>query len=363
MSSTKMRIGILTFHCAHNYGAVLQAFALKEHLKSYNKDVDVVNYIPSYFNGYDRNCSIKDCVSTSILRFVKNLIFYIIVKRRHNAFSSFIAKRICPSNKKYNSKDTISGYDTLIYGSDQIWNGLHTNGADNVYWGYMTPDGVKKITYAASSSCVFFVGDRARYVMNALKNFNSISVRENSIARLLQKYTTQTIHSVVDPVFLLTKEEWETKLELNFSSDKYVLVYQVRENPLTLKVAEDYARKNNLKVIILTKIVYQRFDFRLNQTATPESFVGLIRNASLVVTTSFHGTALSIIFRKNFYTISISEEIDERSNSLLQSIGLGDRLISKCPNQYDSPLYNDVVTSRLDKLILNSKEYLKNAIT
>lgn len=357
-----MKIGILTFHRAHNYGAVLQAYALKEYLKSMHLDVEVVDYIPTYFASFNKRIGLKNILSTSPNRLIKNIIFYPQIKKRNNAFINFIAKKIHPSRLKYSEKDIIEGYDILVYGSDQIWNGAHTNGPDNIFWGYSTTLSTKKIVYAASSSVNFFKLGILQYVKNALSNFNYLSVREESVLSIIKGLTDKYVEHVVDPTLLLSKEDWESKFDLKDLEHDYILIYQVRENPLTLRIAKEYAKKHDLKIIILTKMVYQRFDTHLNQTASPEEFLQLIKNATLVLTTSFHGTIFSLIFRKNFYTIDINSEINERSLSILSAIGLQDRLISAAPIQYTSIDYNEFVISKLDKIIDTSKFYLKKSI-
>lgn len=250
----------------------------------------------------------------------------------------------------------------MIYGSDQIWNGKHTKGPDNIFWGYLSNPNTKRISYAASSSVNFFNTGNYCYVKNALQNFNSISVRECAIKKKLQNYTTKDIAVVVDPVLLLSKEEWEEKLNLSDIKQDYILVYQIRNNPLTIEIAKDYAKKKNLKIIILTKLVYQKLDSRLNQCASPIQFVNLIKNASLIVTTSFHGTIFSLVFRKNFYTVSIDSEVDERSMSVLSSIGLTTRLVHEKPINYENVEYDERLICKLNKLINDSKNYIKTAI-
>ncbi|OKZ21177.1 MAG: hypothetical protein BHV77_08775 [Bacteroides sp. 43_108] len=357
-----MKIGILTFHRAHNYGAVLQAYALKEFLKTIYSDVEVVDYKPSYFEIYNNGSNFKNLLSTSLVRFIKNLYFYPYIKKRNDAFNKFIKDDISPSSKCYTQKDTIKGYDVLVYGSDQIWNGNHTNGPDNIFWGYMTSVETKKIVYAASTSETFFNIEKAQYIKNALQNFDSISVRERSILTLLNKYTEKSIEYVVDPTFLLSKRNWIDKFNLKETKHDYILIYQVRETPLTLEIAKDYAKKNNLRIIILTKMVYQYFDSKYNQTASPKDFVSLIMNADLVLTTSFHGTIFSVIFRKNFYTINVNKEINERSFSLLSNIGLNNRLIYEKPYKYTDVDYNSDIISKIDKLITSSQNYIQKSL-
>ena len=142
----------------------------------------------------------------------------------------------------------------------------------------------------------------------------------------------------------------------------YILIYQVRETPLTLEIAKDYAKKNNLRIIILTKMVYQRFNLKYNQTASPVDFVNLIMNAALVLTTSFHGTIFSVIFRKNFYTININKEINERSFSFLSNIGLKNRLIYEKPYEYTDIDYNTEIISKIDEFIISSKNYIHKSL-
>ena len=236
-----MRIGILTFHCAHNYGAVLQCYALQETLKGMGHNVEIIDYRPEYLiKPYDV-INFKRISSPTILGQLKKCLLETVVLpkrlKRHKAFSRFINHKLNLSERVVEDKIPIK-YDVYVMGSDQIWNPKITKGFDAVYFGDFTyaKENRKYIAYAASMAVIELDEPSKCYLSNALSNFNAISVRERQLVPLLQPLLKNKIDVVLDPTLLVNPEIWENIARSSHIKGKYVLVYQIRRDANTLRI-------------------------------------------------------------------------------------------------------------------------------
>lgn len=363
-----MKIGILTFHCAHNYGAVLQCYALQETLKQMGHDVEVIDYRPEYLLAPYRRFDVHRFISRNPLKMAKKCVTEIVLanKRiiRYDSFNRFITKELRLSEKT-EGKSIPQKYDVYVMGSDQIWNPKITNGFDPVYFGDFgfPKDNKKYVAYAASMGATSLEDDAKAFYMKALKSFDSVSVREIQLAALLQPLTDKKVEIVLDPTLLVDRNLWSGITKTPRIKEKYVLVYQVRYDSNTLRIAYDIAKEIGAVVVEITAFFNPRLKKNRLQCASPEEFIGWIRNASCVVTTSFHGTAFSVIFNKPFYCIALGDNGDSRSASLLKNIGLEDRMINKNDSPGFSGINYDHPNAKLSLLKEKSKEYLLKAIS
>lgn len=361
-----MKIGILTFHCAHNYGAVLQCYALQEYLSNAGHEVKVINYRPEYLLCPYRIINRSGFNSINPLRIVKSFIRELLIApiryARHDNFNKFIINRL-KLTPSVTHNEIPSDFDVYIVGSDQIWNPNITQGFDNVYFcDFPFKKGHRiYLSYAASMESKRLSENDSSFLKKALLNFNTISVREDELKELLQPLTTKLITRVLDPTLLLTRDVWENITPANPIKEKYVLTYQVREQTETEAIAQHIAGQLGAKVINLVAWVniYKKNKY---QTASPELFLALIKNAECVVTTSFHGTAFSIIYNKPFYTIKLNDGKDSRVDSILNALKLYNRFIDK----NELPIFSSIdylnVNKELDTLRKDSQLYLKSSI-
>ena len=326
-----MRIGILTFHCAHNYGAVLQCYAMQEFLRSKGHDVEVINYRPNYLIEPYKIFSKKRFLSKNPIRILKGLIkefiLFPIRLKRFYGFENFINTKLILS--KAVTKESIpSNYDVYIVGSDQVWNPKITRGFDEIYFCRFPFKKEKRlyISYAASMESNTLDNKTAEYIKSNLQCFDRISVRETNLVDLLQPLVNKFIIQVLDPTLMVPPQIWDRFLPTNENKEKYVLVYQVRGHKNTLQIAKHIAKQIGAKVKVLVSSPQINTKNTL-QTATPIDFVNTIRFAACVVTTSFHGTAFSIIFNRPFYMVKLNDGADSRSISLLESLNIEDRII------------------------------------
>ena len=303
-----MKIGVLTFHCAHNYGAVLQCYATQEFLKSQGHDVEIINYRPEYLLDPYRLFDINRILRGTPILFFKAIIIELLMfgnrYKRFRGFENFINKRL--NIGKVVGKDTLpSDCDAYVIGSDQVWNPKITRGFDSVYFaGFPFVKGEKKyVSYAASMETKNLDDAQIEFFKKNLCNFDSLSVREDALQQLLLPLTSKSISHVLDPVLMASSRIWDRFSSDKTDVDKYVVVYQVRSHPDTLRIAHHIATQIGAKVKILVAWPVFRSVKGTDQTATPEAFVDTIRNAACVVTTSFHGTAFSVVFKRPFYTV------------------------------------------------------------
>ena len=145
--------------------------------------------------------------------------------------------------------------------------------------------------------------------------------------------------------------------------NKYVLVYEIVEHPEVLKVAKEYAKSHGYKVVMLSAYLMQtNMDIR-DQEASPSDFVNYIRHAEYVFTTSFHGTALSIIMQKNFYSFRQHTNSDIRIESILNTIGLQDRFVEMNTSVDENQIDYSTAYQKLAKNVESSREFIDKALS
>jgi len=334
------KIGIITFHNAVNYGAVLQAYALKYVIKTLfpKDDVNVINY-KNYFIEKTYKVIQK---KKSLISFLFQFIYVIDKLIVNQKFKNFSNEYLVDSEEK-----KIKDFDIIIYGSDQIWNPLLTDN-DLIFLG----EGFSgiKIAYAASDDGKLnLFGDSVELI----KKFSSLSCREEYLSKNLREILDfKTIQTVCDPVFLLKNEEWQNFLVEPKLKSEYVLLYQVVRNEEFEKKAIDFAKETKRELI---NIVYCRSiksfmkrGIRTISRVSPKEFVGYFYGAAFVFTSSFHGTAFSIIFRKPF----ITTKTNERINNLCSILDLANR------NEFYSSDFENSLSAYREK----SLDYIKSAI-
>lgn len=360
-----MKIGILTFHCAHNYGAVLQCYATQEFLRSKGYDVEIINYRPEYllkpYKLFDLERISGDTLILSLKLTIVQLLMFHDRFKRFRGFEKFINKYLKVG--QIVTQTTIpSNYDAYIVGSDQVWNPKITHGFDPIYFANFPFERGDKIyiSYAASMETKSLDENQNEFYKKSLNNFDALSVRENALLKLLQPLTRKNITHVLDPVLMVQPHIWDSFSSDKHKTEKYVVVYQVRHNPNTLRIAHHIANQIGAKVKILVAWLQFNPINGTDQTATPEEFVDAIRNAACVVTTSFHGTAFSVVFNRPFYTVKLNDGADTRSMSLLEAVELTDRLINVDEEPTFTSIDYSIANQKLDKLRKESQDYLLN---
>lgn len=349
-----MKIRTITCHDVYNLGASLQAYALQHYLESKGHDVQIIDYKPEYLSRHHKLGIVSNPIYDKPL--IKQL--YLLAKlpgrlwglRIKKVFDDFTAKYL-KLTKRYNSYEELKAVapdaDCYIAGSDQIWNTLFPNGRDAAFYMDFGAKDVKRISYAASFATPTVAADCREFVVEKLKGIDAISIRERISLPLLASLGRQDGVAVCDPVFLLTKEEWNEILQgepgLSSVPEKYVLVYLTESGSQIEQIAQEIKKKTGWKICSVGSIKAGCAD-KTFTTAGPLDFVRLIKDAQFVISNSFHATAFSLIMGTKFCVVNRADAINERMKSILEDYGLSDRLVAE---------YNDVL---LQSMNLNDLE-------
>lgn len=370
----KMKIGILTYHRAENYGALLQAYALRTYLQQQGYEASFVDYWPKYHESYFRVFSLAKLKKGSLKAKVKylneNLAWGMVKKRRKRHLQSFMEEQLgLPEQAKYSSSQAICNeFDVVVYGSDQIWRKQNLPGHKGFDFWYFGSDNVvaKKISYAGSMGTINTTPDEDEQLKPYFAKFDALAVRESPLKDYLAKLGFDST-VVLDPVFLLDKEDWRKLYSTTKPKQKgkYILYYNLLSNAESTKFANGLSQKTNLPIIeISKKFGLKEMGGRYNHTATVQDFLLLIDNAEYVVSNSFHGVALSVIFGKQFFAVGMGERAN-RVQSLLASLSIEDRYVESDANMIkliSCSIDYSAVRLKIDDIRSDSMDYLNDAL-
>lgn len=365
-----MKIGILTFHRAENFGAALQVFALSMYLKNKGFDVSVIDYkCPKIEHQYD--------IFNPHILFTRKNFIYTFDKYYHRLINSKKALKKKSIYREFRDKylklypckkeivDDL-GFDAYIVGSDQIWRLSLTGGVDKHYFlDFPMKDGAIKIAYAASSEVTCFSELRAekKKLSCLLDKFDRLSVREVQLYEELKTYTKKDIKVCLDPTFLLPPSDYISLIkESKFKN--YVLVYHLFETNEGSKLAHKIANEKNLQVVEIHSSVSHRKSDKQSihiDVFGPQEMLGYIYNADTIITTSFHGLALSIIFNKQFW--AINEGQVDRLRNLLGIVNLGNRLLdTSCDYNPNNRIDYSLVNQTINQARQSSMSFLQESL-
>ena len=365
-----MKIKTITCHKVNNQGANLQAVALMHYLEDLGNDVEIIDYFPEYFKHFrPLYCGTPKYAANPVTRFayicakfpgrLKSYLEYKKSDRKKN-FEAF-------RDKYYRLTDTYESFEELkanppkadlyIAGSDQIWNTMMNNGKDPAYYLQFAPKNTTTATYAASFSVSEIPDELKEQTKKYIKSIDFVSVREKSALKILDDLGILNGQAVLDPVFLLEKKQW-SKIESNIKlDDEYVLVYDFEGSDEVKNFAVKYAQKHNLRIYSLYKNEYCDKSF---ENFGPDVFLSLIKNAEFIVSNSFHATAFSLIYEKEFAVIKRQEGINSRMVDLLESVGIDDRIVDSY-QEFNAIDFN-LVKEKLEIEVEKSKDYLKEVL-
>lgn len=327
----KIRTATITFHKAINYGAILQTYALQQSILNLGIDNDVINYdCKSISNEY------KLIKTKSIKSFIKSLMALKKCYYKKNKFKLFIKKYIILTNPVtkdiLKSEDFNNKYDFFITGSDQVWNYEITN-LNDVYFLNFVKDEKKIKSYAASFGVNSIPKELRPIYIKYLKRFSNLLVREKTGKNIIHGLMDRKVNTVLDPVLLLNKNEWDKilfKTKFDDIKDKYILVYM--RTPYIKLFAENLSIKYKIPIFNIEDLILKNKN-RVGKTESElglEEFISAIKNAKFVITGSFHAVVFSIIYNKEFFINNIDKTKENRSSrqkDLLDLLEIEDREI------------------------------------
>lgn len=317
------RIAILTFQRANNHGAKLQAYALQEQL-SRRYESYILDYRSNVIeSGYEEPVIGLSSKAKFYIRWVIYHRYMKYQKRQRENFQRFTEHylKLTDSYYKENIHEVDPQFDAFIAGSDQIWNGNITGGDSTYFLDFTQPK--KRYSYAASFGSDKLSECYEKNIKSYLEGFNTILLREKSGFEILSRYSIDCSKSkmVCDPVYLLSREEWLTKLNLNQEKQEYIFVFLVAKDTFAIPFARNLRDKYGCTVKFFSSYGGRKGcpkDFDDVSYAGPIEFLSLILNAKYVVTTSFHAMSFSIIMNVPFF-YELNHSINNK-NARLENI-------------------------------------------
>lgn len=333
-----MKIYTITFHWATNYGAVLQAYALQHYLEMKGNEVKIINYVPR---------KLKNTFLNSILCNPKRYKSNFAELKKERLIQAFRKKHLCLT-KLYSTHKSLQdeSWDEGLYvcGSDQIWNSFFTmrgeGGITLSYYLDFIPSHLKKISYAASFGSIVLDSPMDAIVAKELKTFTKVSVRERSAVEMLDALGIPA-GLVCDPIFLLTKDEWQKMYTPSQTKTKRVFKYFLHQKTIESEKIFQY--------------IADAFDcvFEGKNILSVEEWLRSIQEAEIVVTNSFHAVAFSVMFHTPF--IAIVEKgngMNDRLTTLLGAVGLLGRIV----DTFDEDKLSEIISSSIDWELVDVKK-------
>lgn len=368
-------IGIITIHKINNYGSVFQAYALQKVCEDLGYKVEIIDYnYPNSFHTPKKYASHEDSQPNEP-KWIKMLYALELIKQ-HKGIETFVNKFQKLSPKTYNhpselEKDTPQ-YDVYITGSDQLWNPRHCNG-DPTFLLHFAPDNTLKISYAASIGTNCIPTELKSQYKELLNRYAHIAVRENSGASVIKEVAAKDASVVLDPTLLLNREEWnKIATPRRLFKKKYILCYFLNYTfnafPYVDHLAEYMQKQTGYEIVRVArpphKLGLPHTHYRVG--ASPEDFLALVRDAEMVLTTSFHGTAFAVNYGKPVFTVVQDRNAsDSRQVSLMHNLGLDEQVLSiidEMPNK-NCFTYDELSEQKqLETLRQQSMDYLKRAL-
>lgn len=369
-----MKIALLSFHNAANYGAALQAYALQKYLLNRGYDCEYINYINKHRkNSYNMSYHIMTNLMNGRL---KSAFAYLLgspfMYQRKLRFKKFYEKNLIVTSKIYRSAVEASSlnilYDKFIVGSDQVWN-LDNNGSDMSFLLSFVNDKKKKISYSSSFGVSTIGTSYLQEYKKYLADIEYLSTREQKGVEIIKDLIGRNATLVVDPVYLLSKDNWLKLVDNSRKKESFVFFYTNKPMQMENFLAKTKYPIDNKKIYLLARNT-RISDFlspkiKVKYTMSPTHFLATINDAELVVSASFHCISLSIILNKPFIAILVGDEgKDSRLLSILNYLGLEDRIYRDGMTLEDvmKPIDYTRVNERIEQFKKDSIRFLITSI-
>ena len=349
-------IGILTYHRAANYGAVLQAYALQTAFSKLGRDTEIIDYYcPAVeedhrpFGRLGKRGNVIQILTHSPVKIRKDKVFGAFRQRKF---------KMSEPMKKGIEAGIADRYDLFVAGSDQVWND-RLSGMDPAYMmDFARPE--QRYSYACSFGFDKFPAGREETYIERLKGIRCISLRETSGVQMLEKAGIPA-RVDLDPTLLLTAKEWGPFSEKPRVTEPYILVYTVNGAVHLLEFARKLSEETGYPILYLNNQYKTNRDLTRIRYAAPEEFVGWFSNAEYVLTNSFHGTVFSILFHRKFkIELETAKSFNVRSRDLLASCGLDDCVLKNGPEDFTFRQDFEEPDRLLEKMRDRSFSYLKS---
>lgn len=328
-----MKAAVITRHAITNYGSLLQAIATQKLFEELGCECEIIDYIrdDEYYTNYEKmNLKNKPRYNSNPV----TRALYLALRQGETvkggkAFRE-MQKKYLNLTQRYCSLDELKANkpeaDFYVTGSDQVWGKIANVEYDTAYMLSFTDENDRRLAYAASLGKTELKGETAEVFCELLKRYSLVSVRESNAKEALAKIGIEA-KQVLDPTLLYGFDFWE-QYEEKINEQKYILIYQLENNPEMSRYAKRLAKKKGLKLIRVSPFMHQALrGGKFVYLPTLGQLISYIKNAECVITDSFHATAFSINFNTPFIDVLPSGENKCRNLSVLELTGLEHRIL------------------------------------
>lgn len=351
------KINVVTYCTGSSYGSMFQALGLKQALLElgYESRIIQADRAPDtvYKNQIHGRLSLKKAVVFSSRQLVLKKL-----KRRHQNTKAFLDRYfdIEYFDDYQNLCANVKDRKYFLAGSDQIWNPLQLHPE---FFLRFVPEGVKKISYAASMGVLNVPEENKKQFEDYVSDFDMLSVREADCAAYISEFSDKEVNTNIDPTFLLGVEKWETYCREYPIDNEYILVYPLYWNKAYNEELKKLHQKTGLDIVVVASNYRGVYANKWVFDADPGQILWLIKNASAVVSSSFHGVAMSVIFQKKVAAL-LNPGAPSRIRSLLTTLGYPELSILDLAE--DKQIDFAAVTSQIMKERMKGITYLKRAM-
>lgn len=361
-----MKVLNITLHAINNYGSMLQALATETIFRQLGCEVETIDYVRE-------TAQLNSCYK--ILRYggpgaklkFKQLISFLFFKKngRSEVFEKWrrenlqLTKAVYRSDEDFYKNPPIA--DVYCTGSDQTWNTVCQGGIPYSYFLSFVPEGKTRIAFSASFGITSLPDRDVEEVKNLLKKYNAISIREKSGLVILRQLGIDG-QVVLDPTLVVGADFWNQRVTSPMIEGEYLLVYQLNRSQKFAQYVKKYAEFHKLRIVAInSKSNYK--DCENFPYVLPEEFMNLIKYAKVVITDSFHATAFSVLFHRQFVNI-YPPLYSTRLDSFLKSLNLTSQHVTNFEDMnYGVESINyEVVDAILKDGREKSLEFLKSAL-
>lgn len=327
-----MDIKVITRHAPSNYGSLLQSIATITILECLGHTCEIIDYIRDDEHGLKAvitSLNGKQGWNGNLLKKLAYIAFRYPEEKTAEIKFSRMRKKYLKLTGRCRAHEDLKQLDADVFmtGSDQVWGPTLNGQYDEAYF-LSFVSGKPKTAYAASFGRTDFTPQILAEYKKLLSTYSGIAVRENSAVDLLTQMGISCAGQVLDPTLLLTGEEWSKRIKRNMEG-KYVLVYQLHNNPVLTDYALRFARHTGLPLYRISPTFHQiRRGGKFIYLPDLDEFLSYIKNCTYFLTDSFHGTAFALNFNKQFIEILPNNKTGSRNQSILQLTGLTDRILT-----------------------------------
>ncbi|WP_282054692.1 polysaccharide pyruvyl transferase family protein [Maribacter luteus] len=363
-----MKIGIYTIHADYNYGAMYQAYATQKALENLGYKAELV-----YLHSEKERKKFENRILTFQLKSLLKFLYARLnpkVGLKYKRFRAFHAKMNL--SKRYYSIDEIYNsppkYDIHLVGSDQVWNLQNGFYGRGYYFLNFLDDNAVKTSYAPSFGTSDIDSKYNDELKSYLSSFNTISVRETDGVNIIKKATGITATEVMDPTYLLDVDEWNDLISDDpILKGDYIFCYGFDGSAKSNEMLQAARKRLDMPLVMVSISLF--FPLKVDkfvQEAGPVEFLNLVKNASFVCTSSYHGMAFAIQYKKSFFGTKHPTR-NSRMNTMLGKLGLLDRQLDdpgKILEMGDDQLFIDYskYESKITKAKTDSLNWLKASL-